>query len=105
MKIGKLRYPVNIEHKVVTIDPVYGTDIVSWELLAQVWANAAGVSGREYLSSTIENASTTFKMTMRYRGDIDTSMRIVHGEVVYQIKAILPDERQTFMIVMCELVI
>lgn len=105
MRIGQLRYRVDVEHKVTTQDPEYGTDIVTWALLAQAWAKVIGISGREYLQSNLEHAATTYRVTMRYRADIDTSMRIKHAGKYYGIEAILPDDRQELMTLMCNLVV
>lgn len=102
MKIGMMRYPLVIEHKVVELDPIYGTEIVTWETFANVWANIAAVTGREYVASpNLAVAATTSKITMRYLAEVDSTMRIKHDATVYGIDAILPDERRSFMTLMC----
>jgi SPP1 family predicted phage head-tail adaptor len=102
MAAGRLRHQVIIEHKVVERDPVYNSEIVSWEAYTDAWASIAGLTGREYVASAImEVAATTSKITMRYKADIDSTMRITHAGVIYGIDAILPDERRKFMTLMC----
>lgn len=102
MTIGKLRYPVDIEQLTLTQDPVTGEMTEGWSLLAKVWARILGVSGKEFLAASAEQASTTYRMTAYFRADVDTTMRVNHAGSTYNIRAILPDDRQAFMTVMLE---
>ena len=84
MLIGALDRQVTIEHKVSTPDPDYGTEVITWTKLATVWANV-----QDALPSTAESvvqglavSKRQTRIRMRYRTDIDSSMRvIVHGPV------------------------
>jgi len=38
---------------------------------------------------------------MRYRSDVTTRMRVVRGTTTVHISAIIPNERQTEMILLC----
>ncbi len=100
--IGKLRYPVEIERVTLTQDPNTGEVTESWSRFAKVWARILGISGREFLAAAAEQSSTTYRMTAYYRGDIDTAMRVKHQGQHYNIRAILPDDRQVFMTLMLE---
>ncbi|WP_422667054.1 phage head closure protein [Billgrantia montanilacus] len=46
-----------------------------WAVIAQDWASIVGVSGREFIATSAEQSETTYRVTMRYRPDLDTSMR------------------------------
>lgn len=100
--IGKLRYPVEIEHVTWTQNPVTGEMTESWSRFAKVWARILGVSGREFLAAAAEQASTTYRMTAYYRDDVTTAMRVKHQGQHFNIRAILPDDRQAFMTLMLE---
>lgn len=102
MQAGKLRYPVDIEKLSRTQDPQTGEIIEGWSLLARVWTNIIGISGREFLAASAEQSSTTYRATLRFRDDLDTSMRIKRDGKAYNIRAILPDDRGAFMTLMLE---
>lgn len=79
MIIGKLDRRCRIERKLVTIDPTYGTENVTWVTHAVVWCNMQDVlpSRDESLRNGIIVGKTQSRLRMRYRGDIDSTMRIV----------------------------
>jgi len=88
------------EVKSVTLDPVYGTEIVSWvPLVAQpgsptiaerFWVRALDVlQGRaEALKMDVTLSSGRVTLRMRYRSDITAAMRVTlhrDTDVIYQI--------------------
>lgn len=100
MRAGQLDKRVTIKYKSVTQDPTYGTNVVTWlSLITQgspaedvkLWANVADVppSRSESVKMGLEMARNQSKITIRYRTDIDSSMKItVHYDNVdvdYQI--------------------
>lgn len=92
MKPPRLDRLVTIEYKSTTQHATYGTDVVTWEPLSEIgsplvtekfWAEVVDVQpGRQ--ESAIEGLAISRNLTrirMRYRNDIDSSMRvIVHGD-------------------------
>ena len=92
MEIGQLDHRVTIERQSITQDPDFGTDIVSWVTLTTVWANVQDAlpSRSESVSQGLEIARNQTRVRMRYRSDVDSSMRMViyrPGPVVHQIIA------------------
>jgi head-tail adaptor len=100
MRTGQLDRRVTIEKKVVTQDATYGTETITWTPLvvlpgsptvaAPFWANVVDVqpSRSESVKQGLALARNQTRVTLRYRSDVDSSMRItVHGDsdVVYQI--------------------
>jgi len=97
---GKLDRQISIERKQTTQDPVFGTEIVSWvPLVAQAgsptiaerfWAEVQDVmpSRAEVVQQGLTVARNQTRIRMRWRDDIDSSMRVtVHGDTdtVYNI--------------------
>lgn len=92
--------PITIERKQVTQDAVYGNEVIAWvPLVAQVGSPTVGVrfmaqvqdalpSRSEAVTQGLNVARNQSRLRMRYRNDIDSTMRvIVHYEtdVIYQI--------------------
>lgn len=88
MHAGLLDRRITIERKVVTQDPNYGTEVVTWAPLvvlpgsppvaAPLWANVEDVqpSRSESVIQGLAVARNQVKVTLRYRSDIDSAMRI-----------------------------
>ena len=97
---GKFDRQISIERKQVTLDPVYGTELVTWiPLVAEAgsptvavrfWAEVQDAlpSKAEAVTQGLTVARNQTRIRMRWRDDIDSSMRVtVHGDsdVLYQI--------------------
>lgn len=81
---------IRIEKKVATQDPDFRTEIVTWALLATVWAEVQDVlpSRSESVTMGVEIAKNQTRVRIRYRSDVDSSMRVViwrPGPITYQI--------------------
>ena len=92
MNAGALNTRCRIEQKSVTQDPTYGTELVTWALLATVWCSLQDElpSKSEAVKQGLALSTQRTRVRMRYRADIDSSMRLVINrptETVYQIVA------------------
>ena len=90
MNAGQLNTRCRIDAKSITQDPVYGTELVTWVVLVTVWCNIQDElpSKSEALKQGLAVATNRTRVRMRYRTDIDSSMRLVINrppETVYQI--------------------
>lgn len=89
IQIGPLDTRVRIEYKSVTQDSVYGTEVISWLPKATVWAEVLDVlptrQQAEQMRNDVQVSVRRTRVRMRYRPDIDASMRCVIGGIVYQI--------------------
>jgi head-tail adaptor len=100
MAAGRLTRLITIERKQVTQDTQYGTEIITWVPLAvlpgspavveQFWAEVQDAlpSRSESVLQGLAVARNQTRIRIRWRSDIDSSMRItVHGDtdVMYQI--------------------
>lgn len=101
MDIGQLRHPVEIQAFTKRQDPNTGLISQEWATIGQEWASIVGVSGREFIAASAEQSETTYRVTLRYRPDLDASMHLESDGVTYGIKAILPDNKRRFITCMC----
>ena len=80
---------VRIEQRSVTQDPTYGTDVVTWVPLATVWAQVMDVlpsrQQAEQTRAQLQVATQRSRVRMRYRTDIDSTMRCVIGGLMHHI--------------------
>jgi len=79
MQAGRYDLRINIERKAVTADPVYGTETVTWELFAAVWANVYDTppSRSEAVKTGLSVATQQSKVTIRYLAGVDSAMRVI----------------------------
>ena len=90
MNLGPLDKRCRIERKLVTQDPDYGTEAITWTLLAVRWCSL--VDDKPIQSESVKQGIginvNRARVQMRYCTDIDSSMRLVimrPAETVYQI--------------------
>ena len=70
---------VRIEYPIAGVDPTYQTPTVTWTLLGMAWAEMVDKlpARDEALLNAISLSSVRSRIRMRYRQDIDASMRFV----------------------------
>lgn len=76
-----------IEQKTGTNETTYGTEQVTWALVAVVWCNIQDVlpSRSEELNRGVSINTQPARWRARYRSDINSAMRILIDGNVYQI--------------------
>lgn len=87
---GRFVRTISIDYPVYETDATYGPRVSRWERLATCQAELQDVlpSRSESLRVGLEMARNLTRLRMRWRGDVDSTMRIVvHGDsdLVYQI--------------------
>nr|DAH83226.1 MAG TPA: Putative head tail adaptor [Caudoviricetes sp.] len=88
MRAGELKWQIQIQ-----LPPVGknadGDPNTDWTKLVDVWAKKEDLSGRELLAAHAAQSEITTRFRIRYRDDITSKMRVVMGEEIYNIKAVL----------------
>lgn len=84
----ELNRKITIQESQITQDPNTGEMIVTWVDFVSVFAKIEPLVGREYLAAAAIQAENLCKFTMRYRGDINASMRIVFDGKLFNITSI-----------------
>lgn len=108
MRAGKLRHRVSLERRQVTQDS-YGAEIASWAEYAAVHASVEPLSGREIVAALGqgEQAAVTTRIRIRPWKGVDggdtvrAADRVRVGARVFDIEAVLEDERGVEMQLMC----
>jgi SPP1 family predicted phage head-tail adaptor len=112
VRAGQLDRQISIERKQVTQDPTFGTELVTWVPLAseRFWAQVQDAlpSRAESVTQGLAVARNQVRVRMRYRDDIDSSMRItVYGDGTNQVLQIVGgpaaiEGRKQFLEMVCE---
>lgn len=92
MYAGKLRERVTIQSPATTRNAA-GEYVPGWAPVVTVWAALADISGREYIASGATQNSAQTIITIRYRNGIQPNMRVLHGQIAYNIEAVLGQDR------------
>ena len=80
-----------------------GQPTTTWTTHATVWANVRHPSGAEAMRADKDISINQVRVRIRRRTDITPAMRVSHGGVIFQIKAVLPDaQRLEFTDLVCE---
>ncbi|QDJ91873.1 phage head closure protein [Acinetobacter haemolyticus] len=58
---------------------------ISWVEHANLWAKITPLSARDLFAAQAAQAKTIARMMVRYRTDIDTTMRVIYRGMIYAI--------------------
>lgn len=91
MRAGTLRNKVVIQQQSSGQDD-WGQPLpADWTDIATVWADIRHQSGLETIKADSPASVVKASIRIRYRTGLNAGMRVVHGDVKYDIKAVLPD--------------
>jgi len=88
---GKLRHRVELQEQQIAQDPNTGEMLTTWVTISRPWAEIVPMSGREFMAAGAEQSEVRGRIVIRYRDDVDASMRVVYRGRYYNILAVLPD--------------
>jgi len=102
MRIGTLDRRVEIQ-SLTTAKDEWNYDVTTWGTLAEVWASRRDRSSGEVteVMKTVQLNRTEW--TVRYRSDVDTTMRIMHDSVYYYIVGVVQIGRKEGLTLITEL--
>lgn len=92
MNIGNLRHRVTIQQKTVELDSD-GAQIESWVNVfgTDLWADIQHLSGKELISADMVQSEVKARVVIRYRDGVLPTMRVLHKDRIFDIKAVIPD--------------
>lgn len=104
MRPESLNSRITIERPSTGQDAI-GQPIDGWTEVIKLWADIRGRRGIEVIKSDKPTAVVSASIRIWYRTGLDASMRVVHGDTVYRILALLPDEQtREYLDLVCEVV-
>ncbi len=100
MRAGELRHRIDLQSPSKTRNSV-GEEVITYATVAAVWARVETLNGREYLDQQRAGASLTHKIKIRNRSDVGPTWRVVWGTRIFEISAVLSDNINHEMTLMC----
>jgi SPP1 family predicted phage head-tail adaptor len=76
VNIGALRDKVTVQQRVPVADG-QGGRTVTWSTFTRVSANVRALSATERLQAAAVTAGVAYEVTLRYRGDLSVTMRLL----------------------------
>lgn len=105
MQAGKLNKRIAIQQKISARDAA-GGDVYEWQNIHDtptVWAEKVDRSGLQGFESGQDLSKVTARFRIRYREDIEPSMRVVYKDKFYAIQYVLDlTGTHDFIELMCE---
>ena len=85
--IGELRHRIELQSSSESADS-YGQDVRTWSTYGTVWARVEMKPGTEQQVGLSQQAMSPYIVTIRYRGDVQASHRIVYGAKILEIVSV-----------------
>lgn len=95
---GDLNSRIMIQKKVEPDGPFQPLD--EYEDYISLWSEARFLRGRNFYAARAANIKTDVEFIIRYREDLDETMKVVHNGKNYEIEGITPlDSQNAFMMI------
>lgn len=105
MQIGDLRHLITIQEPVDVSDG-QGGFTRTWSFVDKVWSHIEPLSSVERFQAQGLMPTVTHQIVIRYRSDITTKNRLLHGTRVFNIMGLYnADERDYAIVMHCEEVV
>lgn len=102
MAIGRLRWRVTLEARVVGVKDPLGGDSETWLALAETWAEITPLSGSQGASSGAELSQATTAIRIRYRAGLPLTLRVRQGARTWLVDSWQdPDGRRHELLLLC----
>lgn len=101
MRIGNLRHKITIQENTPTPDGM-GSSTASWSAFAAVWAAVWPIAATERVKNQAVEHEITHRIRVRYLAGVKSDMRILFGDRVFEITAIINScERNKTLDLLC----
>jgi len=101
MNAGRLNRRITIQSRPMGQDS-YGQETGSWTNFATLWADVEPITGNEFFTAAAVGSEINRRIVTRYHAGISASQRILLGDEVLDIEAVMPDRRKTQLEILCK---
>lgn len=77
MRAGLMDQRITIQKAVMTRDPTFGSEVLTWQTFATVWAAVNDINSVERVNNEIRTITRVTKIQIRYIPGITADMRIL----------------------------
>lgn len=89
---GRLNNKTTLQKKAVASGPFQPID--EYEDYKTIWSETRYLTGKNFYAARAANIKTDVEFVIRYRTDIDETMRIKLGDKFYNIEGIIPVDKK-----------
>ena len=100
MKAGALRHRVDLQTRVDTVDAI-GQPSTSWTSTAFLWGDVRYLTGLSAIKAGADTSTSKVSIRLRH-GTFNAGQRIVYGDEIFDVKAVLPDGKKQYVDLVCE---
>lgn len=105
MRAGSLNRRVTIQEKSGGFDEIGQPLPDTWSDVATVWANVRFLNGTESIKADAEASIARASIRIRYRPGLNAGMRAKYGDMIFEVRAVLPDvDRREHVDLVCEVI-
>lgn len=102
MSAGQLRHRVDLQQRVDTVDAL-GQPSTSWLTTAQLWGDVRYLNGVSAIKAGADTSASKVSIRLRH-GTFNAGQRVVYGNEVFDVQAVLPDGKRQYVDLVCECV-
>lgn len=99
MTAGALRHRIDLQSRVNTVDAI-GQPSTAWTSTAFLWGDIRYLNGLSAIKSGADVSLTRVSIRVRH-GTFNAGQRIVYGNEIFEIEAVLPDGKKAFIDLVC----
>lgn len=100
MKAGTLRHRVTVQTRTDAVDPI-GQPVTTWDTVGSVWADVRYQTGLGAIKAGADVSVSKVSIRVR-QAAYAPGQRIVYGNEVFSVKAVLPDGTGSHVDLLCE---
>lgn len=99
MKAGALRHRIDLQTRSDSVDEI-GQPSTTWTSTAFLWGDVRYLTGLGALKAGADVSVSKCTIRLRHRA-INAGQRIVYGNEVFDIQAVLPDGKREYIDLVC----
>ena len=99
MSAGQLRHRVDLQQRVDTVDAL-GQPSTTWESVAFLWGDVRYLTGVSAIKAGADTSASKVSIRLRH-GTFNAGQRIVYGNEIFDVQAVLPDGKREFVDLVC----
>ena len=100
MSAGQLRHRVDLQSRVDTVDAL-GQPSTTWQSVAFLWGDVRYLTGLSAIKAGADTSASKVSIRLRH-GTFNAGQRVVYGDEVFNIEAVLPDGKRQYVDLVCE---
>ena len=85
MRVSELRHRLKFHRQTATRSPTGAVRAEQWEHILTLWGQFSPLSVKDMIAGQAHKTNIVARATIRYRSDIDHTMRVEHNGKMYEI--------------------